>query len=277
MMFPELTWSDCILPDWRVSSRVRALITTRKGGTSLPPYGRWQKGLEQAGGLNIGLHTGDDPSCVNTNRARLIALTNVRAAWLEQVHGDHVVDASEVVAKADAGEKNVCADASVTTMPGIGCVVMTADCLPVLLCDEMGHAIGAAHAGWRGLASGVIEKTASRVAELAGVKMSSVHAFLGPAIGPNAFEVGEDVREAFISAADERDEVARCFVARADQRGPRVKYWADLYALARLRLNRVGIEHIGGGNACTMTNPEQFYSYRREPVTGRMAALIWLT
>jgi YfiH family protein len=158
---------------------------------------------------------------------------------------------------------------------------MVADCMPVLLCDGAGRAVGAAHAGWRGLAAGVIEKTAQRVAALAGCAASELHAYLGPAIGPTAFEVGADVRDAFMTHAGAVDGAQRiataatdaAFVPRAEAPG---KYFADLGALARLRLGELGITRVSGGGMCTFTDRERFYSYRREPVTGRMAALIWL-
>ncbi|WP_206952292.1 peptidoglycan editing factor PgeF [Trinickia acidisoli] len=266
-----LTENDCLRPAWRVSPRVRALVTTRAGGVSAPPYGRWLEGREAEGGLNLGLHTGDDPVHVAQNRARLRALAGVRAAWLEQVHGDAIVAAHEVPLDGPP----VRADASVTTVPGVACLVMVADCMPVLLCDGEGHAVGAAHAGWRGLAAGIVEKTAARVAEQAQCAPQMLHAYLGPAIGPQAFEVGDEVRAAFLAAAApaEHDATARAFVARPQAPG---KYWADLYALARVRLARLGVTQIAGGDACTVTDQERFYSYRRDRVTGRMAALIWL-
>ncbi|WP_323118725.1 peptidoglycan editing factor PgeF [Burkholderia alba] len=278
-MLPALTQADCLQPDWRVSPRVRALISTRNGGVSEPPYGRWHDGAGQAGGMNLGRHTGDDPAHVDANRARLLALTGQpQAAWLEQIHGSRIVQADEVVAAlaADPGAPATRADASVTCVPGAVCVVMVADCMPVLLCDEAGRAVGAAHAGWRGLASGIVEQTAQRVASLAGGSVDGLHAYLGPAIGPAMFEVGPDVREAFLDAAPLVDHVAtaRAFREKADAPG---KYLADLYALARVRLARIGITRIGGGDACTVTEPARFYSYRRDRVTGRMAAMIWLT
>ena len=271
MTKPALTEADCLRPGWRVSPRVGALVTTRSGGVSLPPYGRWEQAHEVAGGLNLGPHTGDEPVHVAENRARLLALADVRAAWLEQVHGDAVVQADEVPRDGPP----VRADASVTASPGVACVVMVADCLPVLLCDGDGPAVGAAHAGWRGLASGIVEKTAMRVAGLAGRPTDTLHAYLGPAIGPRAFEVGEDVKAAFLAAAepDERDATARAFVPREDAPG---KHRADLYALARARLGRLGVTRITGGRFCTVTDRQLFFSYRRDRVTGRMAALVWL-
>lgn len=275
-MTNPLTWQDCVQPDWQVSPRVRALITTRNGGVSEGPYGRWRDGAALPGGMNLGLHTGDDPAHVAENRARLLALAGQPdAAWLEQVHGAQIVRADEVIAAAPAAAAPVRADASVTDRAGAVCVVMVADCLPVLLCDAQGRAVGAAHAGWRGLAAGIVEQTAARVATLAGGEARELHAFLGPAIGPRAFEVGADVRDAFLDTApqSEHDETRRAFVALDGAPG---KFLADLYALARLRLTRAGVAHVSGGTACTVAERERYYSYRRDRVTGRMAAAIWL-
>ncbi|TKC90252.1 peptidoglycan editing factor PgeF [Trinickia terrae] len=276
MTLPNLTLADCLQPAWRVSPRVRALVTTRNGGVSAPPYGRWtQQGADEPGGLNLGLHTGDDLVAVEANRARLLSLAGARAAWLEQVHGSDVVAAGDVIAAAASGAAPVRADASATAMPGVACIVMVADCMPVLLCDEAGRAVGAAHAGWRGLASGVVEKTAQRVADLAGAKLDELCAYLGPAIGPAAFEVGPDVRDAFMTQAhsSDCDAVVRAFADHPHTPG---KYLADLAALARVRLARLGITRVAGGDLCTVADRERFYSYRRDRVTGRMAAMIWL-
>ncbi|MFX1762000.1 peptidoglycan editing factor PgeF [Paraburkholderia sp. A1RI-2L] len=290
----ELTSADLLQPDWHVAPRVRAIVTTRNGGVSLPPFGRWRAGaasladaaheggVELPCGLNLGRSSGDDLEHVEANRSRLLAYAGVPAAWLKQVHGPVVVDAAAALESARAGAL-LEADASVTDQPGIACAVMVADCMPVLICDGAGRAVGAAHAGWRGLAAGVIEKTAQRVAALAGCAASELHAYLGPAIGPKAFEVGEDVRAAFmdhVEAIDgaRRDAVrvgtASAFVPRPEAPG---KYLADLGCLARLRLAEIGVTHISGGGLCTFTDREWFYSYRRERMTGRMAALIWLT
>lgn len=289
---PELTSADLLHPDWQVSPRVRALVTTRNGGVSEPPFGRWQatqaeqgaagdEGIELPGGLNLGRGCGDDLVHVEANRERLLALAGVPAAWLKQVHGPIVVDAAAALAAARAGAP-LEADASVTAEPGIACTVMVADCMPVLLCDGAGRAVGAAHAGWRGLAAGVIERTAERVAALAGCSPADLHAYLGPAIGPTAFEVGAEVREAFMSHVERletaqrevhRAATAAAFVARPEASG---KYLADLAALARLRLDALGIRRVSGGDMCTVSQRERFYSYRRDRITGRMAALIWL-
>ena len=269
-----LSHADCLLPQWSVAPAVCALVTTRDGGVSAPPYGRLRKGVPERGGLNLGLHTGDDPQHIADNRARLQRLTRATPAWLTQVHGCDVVLAEEAVRVVQSGVAALRADASVTAEPGIACVVMVADCLPVLFADATGRAVGAAHAGWRGLLEGVLERTATRVAQLAGAA-PDVHAFLGPAIGPLAFEVGPEVRAAFLSAAAyaERDATEAAFVPRADRPG---KYLANLVGLARLRLARVGVTAPSGGEWCTVTLADQFYSYRRENQTGRFAGLIWI-
>lgn len=276
MTLPELTTNDVLRPEWSVSPRVRALVTTRNGGVSLPPFGTWRDGVDGAGGLNLGRKSGDDPAHVEANRARLMKLTaRDEAAWLAQVHGAAVVNADDVLAATQRGEPLMQADASVTDRTGTICVVMIADCMPVLLCDPQGRAVGAAHAGWRGLASGVVENTAQRVASLAGTDMSVLHAYLGPCIGPQAFEVGPDVRDAFMKGVGgaQRDIVASAFVEPPLNAG---KFLADLPRLARWRLAQIGITNVTGGDHCTVTERERFYSYRRDRETGRMAALIWL-
>jgi polyphenol oxidase len=273
---PELGFADVVQPAWNVSPRVRALVTTRDGGVSGTPFGRWRNGADAPGGLNLGMKSGDDPAAVASNRARLLALAGVReAAWLDQVHGAGIVRAEDALAHAREHGAPPQADASVTARAGIACVVMVADCMPVLLCDEAGRAVGAAHAGWRGLAAGIVERTAARVAALAGVPASGLHAYLGPSIGPSAFEVGPDVRDAFMTDVDaaQRDATAKAFVTHPEHAG---KFLADLPALARLRLQRLGLTHIDGGDLCTVTLRERFYSYRRDRETGRMAALIWI-
>ena len=276
MSLPELSFADVVQPAWNVSPRVRALVTTRNGGVSQAPFGRWRDGADQPGGLNLGMKAGDDPAAVALNRARLLGLAGVsEAAWLEQIHGAGIVRAEDVLVQAHADGRPTRADASVTDRPGTVCVVMVADCMPVLLCDEAGRAVGAAHAGWRGLAAGIVEQTAQRVAKLAGVEPRALHAYLGPSIGPDAFEVGSDVRDAFMSGVDgaRRDATANAFVGHPNNPG---KYLADLPTLARLRLQALGVTRTVGGDLCTVTQRERFYSYRRDRETGRMAALIWL-
>lgn len=270
-----------IVPDWPAPARVRALSTTRHGGVSAAPYGLADG---SAGGLNLGTHVGDDAAAVATNRARLAARLPAMPRWLDQVHGCAVATADDG-GDSDRdgngpGAATPRADASIATTAGHVCAIMTADCLPVLLCDTDGTVVGAAHAGWRGLCAGVIEATLARMAArmaapVAGHPRATPQwlAWLGPAIGPDAFEVGAELREAFLDAArpGEREAVAAAFRAGAPG-----KYLADLYALARTRLARAGCTQVYGGDACTVADRERFYSYRRDGVTGRMATLVWL-
>lgn len=247
-----------ILPEWPLPANVRALTTTRLGGASLPPYDSF----------NLGCHVGDSTSHVQKNRNKLAAqckLPNNRFQWLNQVHGDLACEAlvDGVVREADA---------SFTHKRNTVCVIMTADCLPVLLCDKQGRQVAAVHAGWRGLASGIIESTLAAFPQ-----PLDVSAWLGPAIGPSAFEVGGDVVDAFtrLSMSDEYALLTKqAFVPHASIKG---KWLADLYLLARIRLQSLGVADIYGGEYCTWDNKSKFYSYRRSGVTGRMASLIWLT
>lgn len=236
---------------------VSALSTTRRGGVSQAPYDDGQGG----GGLNLGIHVNDDPAAVAVNRQRLRAWLSAEPAWLTQVHGTNVVDAARVAGTTPE------ADASIATAPGVVCVVQTADCLPVLLCDLKGRAVGAAHAGWRGLLNGVLQET---VGQMRAKGAEDILAWLGPAIGPECFEVGQEVADAFIS---------RHAAARAAFRpvtGKTGKHIADIYALARLALAEAGVTSWMGGDRCTVSEKTDFYSYRRDGVTGRMASLIWL-
>lgn len=236
-----------ITPDWPAPAKVKALMTTRSGGTSAGPYAS----------LNLGLKVNDAPDAVAANRARLRACLPAEPAWLNQVHGNRVVEADTLDAPVDA-------DAAVARNPGTVCAVMVADCLPVLLCDRKGSVVGAAHAGWRGLAAGVIENAVQAMR----VDPGEVVAWLGPAIGPDAFEVGDDVREAFLSVDPE---AASAFVPHRPG-----KWLADLFQLARQRLQRLGVGVVHGGGLCTVSDPARFYSHRRDKVTGRMAALVWI-
>lgn len=238
----------CFTPDWPAPANINALQTTRTGGSSVAPYASF----------NLGSHVGDNPLAVSRNRMLLNSLCPSEPVWLNQVHG---------VAVADAGHAGCLpqADASVATHPGAVCVVMTADCLPILLCDEKGSVVGAAHAGWRGLCDGVIEATVSAMQ----VPASTLMAWLGPAIGPDKFEVGDEVRAAFVAR---QPQAAAAFVAAAEG-----KWMADIYQLARMRLYALGIKRIYGGELCTYRDAERFYSYRRDGVTGRMGTFIWLS
>jgi YfiH family protein len=238
--------SDWLIPDWPAPARVKACVTTREGGVSLAPFDS----------LNLGDPVGDEPAAVAENRRRLTDRFAMRPAWLQQVHGIDVVE-------ADPAEVAV-ADASWSATPGIACAAMTADCLPVLFCNYAGTHVAAAHAGWRGLANGVLEATLDRLQ----VPAEEILAWLGPAIGPQAFEVGPEVREVFVA---QLPEAQQAFMPNHNAG----KYLADIYALARLRLAARGVTAVYGGGLCTVTDP-RFFSYRRNPRTGRFASLIWL-
>ncbi|MFJ2995127.1 peptidoglycan editing factor PgeF [Pandoraea sp. NPDC087047] len=258
--------ADWIVPDWPAPANVRAVFTTRAGGVSEGPQATF----------NLGYQADDDPAAVRTNRARLLARTGVPSAWVAQVHGPRVVDAQAALDASNAGDP-LQADASATNVAGLASIVMVADCLPVLLCDVQGRAVAAAHAGWRGLCAGIIEQTvrALRSRLPPGDAGAQVVAWLGPCIGPTAFEVGPEVREAFLDAATphEREATQAAFVSHGDPDAG--KSLADLCALARLRLAREGVTSVSGGQWCTVSDPARFYSYRRERTTGRMAALVW--
>ncbi|MDJ0807704.1 MAG: peptidoglycan editing factor PgeF [Gammaproteobacteria bacterium] len=240
---------NVLTPEWPAPPNVRAVITTRIGGLSQGAYA----------GLNLGDHVGDDPVAVAGNRALLRDRLGLPAEphWLTQVHGCRVTSTDDASPGCEAD--GVCAD-----LPGRVCAVLTADCLPLLICDRQGERVCAVHAGWRGLAAGVIEAALRRLDR----PPADLLVWLGPAIGPRAFEVGDEVRQAFIRQSS---------AAEAAFEPSRSGHWlADLYALARQRLTRLGAGFVGGGDYCTVTDRERFYSYRRDGVTGRMASLIWL-
>jgi YfiH family protein len=248
---------ELIIPDWvDAPLNIGALSTFRRGGVSRAPYDDGSG----AGGLNLGMHVGDVPEHVQQNRRLLRTLLPTDPAWLTQVHGASVVDASSAT---DAPQ----ADASISLRPGTVCAIQTADCLPVLFCDTAGSVVGAAHAGWRGLAAGVLENT---VDAMRNNGAADILAWLGPAIGPEKFEVGTDVFTAF-SARDANTRTA--FMPLENRPG---KFLADIYQLARIVLSKQGVQRIYGGDRCTVSDPQHFYSYRRDGVTGRMATLIWI-
>ena len=280
----------CIIPDWPAPARVKAIQTSRQGGVSIAPYDS----------LNLGEHVGDNPLAVERNRILLNKLLPSEPVWLEQIHGTLVADADRassgcdtlLAQPADCGSSRIAAppapdgstapcrggcqpqarpepgrraDACIARHRESVCAGMTADCLPLLLCDAQGSVVGAAHAGWRGLRDGVIEATVRAM----GVAPQSLMAWLGPAISQEAFEVGDEVRAAFVAV---QPQAASAFIA-----GQSGKWFADIYALARLRLNALGVTQIYGGGHCTYREREQFFSYRRDGVTGRMGTFIWLT
>ncbi len=241
---------EFIVPEWPVPPGVACLATTRRGGAS---HGVFCS-------LNLGDHVGDDPEAVAANRDIVSRRIGARPVWLSQVHGTRVVDAATHCMSDVSPE----ADSAFSRRTGVACTVMTADCLPVLFCDDAGTVVAAAHAGWRGLLAGVLETTVTTM----GVPRKNLLAWLGPAIGPAAFEVGDEVRRAFVDVASE---AAPAFRPKSDG-----KWLADIYLLARLRLAGHGVERVFGGNYCTVTESERFFSYRRDGQTGRMASMIWL-
>lgn len=239
-----------IVPEWPLPTGVAACSSTRIGGVS---QGAWDS-------LNLGAHCGDNLEHVEENRKRMFAAGKLpsKPVWLEQVHGKDVLH----LTGAPYASKR--ADASYSNTPGTVCAVMTADCLPVLFCNRAGTEVAAAHAGWRGLCDGVLEETVACFNDSA----ENILAWFGPAIGPQAFEVGPEVREAFMQ---QHPQTAQAFVPSHNPG----KFLADIYQLARLRLAARGITAVYGGGLCTVTDP-RFFSYRRSPRTGRFASLIWL-
>lgn len=258
-LLAERLLSQCLRPDWPAPAHVHALVTTRAGGISAEPFNA----------LNLGDHVGDDPAHVASNRRALADALNLIAPaqspqWLKQIHGIRVITPPTDPAQRDVWIPE--ADAATTTQPGVPVTVMTADCLPVFFTDRDGSRVAVAHAGWRGLCDGILEAT---VAEFDAAP-AEVMAWLGPAIGPAAFEVGDEVRAAFM-AIDAQAELA--FVPVPDKPG----HWlGDLYLLARQRLASVGVTQVSGGTHCTWTESASFFSYRREGRTGRMASVIWM-
>jgi len=242
-----------IRPEWHVDARIGALMSTRAGGVSAAPFDS----------LNLGRMSADDREAVAENRRRFeAALGGAAPTYLSQVHGARVL-------RLPAGEGPHEADASITTEPGVACTVMVADCLPVLFAAPQARAVGAAHAGWRGLAGGVLEGTVAALCDAAGCAPEALVAWLGPCIGPRSFEVGADVLEAFGPAA------AHHFTPRARPDGS-ARWLADLPALARDRLRAAGVMQLSGGDWCTVEDRSRFFSFRRDGLTGRMAAAVWI-
>lgn len=242
---------EIIKPNWPAPESVKALVTTREGGVSHAPYDSF----------NLAMHVGDNSDHVRDNRQQLQQLlqTPHEPQWLQQVHGCRAI-----AAKTDGSVPE--ADACYTRQIALPCAVLTADCLPVLFCTLKGDQVAAAHAGWRGLADGVLEATLEQLS----VPGEQIMAWLGPAIGPKAFEVGADVRDAFLAFSPDS---AQAFVSHPEKQN----HWlADLYQLARMRLAKQGVTQVHGGDFCTYTDATRFYSFRRNEQTGRMASLIWI-
>jgi len=241
---------DLIQPDWPAPTSVAACVTTRRGGYSSSPYDS----------LNLGDHVGDDQECVQRNRERLSKIMGLPSEpkWLNQVHGIKVLNAAQIQPGAEA-------DASYSREPGMVCAIMTADCLPVFFSDDKGREVAVAHAGWRGLVAGVLEATIDAMRTPPG----RIITWLGPAIGPERFEVGDEVRAAF----QKKDPAA----TQAFESSPNGRWRANIYTLARQRLEQAGVKAISGGKACTFLDEEEFYSHRRDGLqSGRMASLIWI-
>jgi YfiH family protein len=244
-----------LTPDWPAPAHIRSLQTTRLGGYSQPPYDS----------MNLGDHVGDAPAVVAQNRTAVSLVTGNPPCWLQQVHGTAVFDLDHDALPTD-GSTPV-ADAAISREAGKVCVIMTADCLPLLFCDRAGTVVAAAHAGWRGLCDGVIESTVAAMQ----VPAREILVWLGPAIGSTAFEVGEEVRAAFIAQSLE---AASAFHPSPAANG---KWFADIFALARQRLHALGVDAIYGGGVCTVSDPARFFSHRRSAPCGRLATLIWKT
>ncbi|WP_062061056.1 peptidoglycan editing factor PgeF [Cellvibrio sp. OA-2007] len=245
-----------ITPSWPAPANVRSYISTRAGGLSLPPYAS----------NNFGLHVGDNPEHVAANRGQLSAQLGLQKTpqWLEQIHGVKVVNA-----KSDGLVRT--ADGSFSDKPGQACLVMTADCLPILLCDKQGTQVAALHCGWRSLAKGICARGLQKFNGVPG----DILAYLGPAISQPHFEVGVDVLEAFFKAARNPQHAEQIATAFVSAQRP-LHFYADIYALARAELNALGVTYVYGGDYCTYEDDTRFYSYRRDKITGRMASLIWL-
>lgn len=234
-----------LIPDWPAPINIHAGTTLRNGGISLPPYDS----------LNLAEHVGDAPAAVAENRQQLNL--PAKPIWLKQTHSTRIIDAT----RCTPGQTE--ADGSYTSQPCIICAVLTADCLPLLICNKKGTQVAAVHAGWRGLAAGIIETALEKFTD----HYTELLTWLGPAIGPDHYEVGNEVRGIFLA---QQPAARTAFTAQQE------KWRMDIYHLARQRLQALGLTAIYGGNHCTYRQQEQFYSYRRDGITGRMASVIWL-
>ena len=254
-----------LTPDWPAPANVHAASTTRLGGCSESPFDS----------MNLGLHVGDNPASVERNRQLLsqsLAYAPADIQWLNQVHGTHI---AQLAAPRDQHCAAIEADAAITRQSQLACCVMTADCLPVLICDQQGTQVAAVHAGWKGLLAGIVAKTIACF----DASPSELLVYLAPAIGPQAFQVGPEVRRAFLTAQQfsgiQNQLLANCF--SLDSSAHDERYLADIYQIARAELASVGVNRIFGGVHCTYSEPDLFFSYRRDQQCGRMASLIWLS
>lgn len=245
---------EWLQPDWEAPAHVRAFVTTRAGGVSRGEYGS----------MNLGSRSGDEAAHVARNRLIVRDHLPSMPRWMVQVHGADVADLDRL-----DDSQVATADAAIASQPGRVGVVLTADCMPLFFTDRQGSRVGVAHAGWRGMAGGVIENTVAAL----GVAAEDLMAWMGPTIGAQAFEVGPEVREAFMK---DDPGAAEAFRSKACAPGAPQKYLADLYALARRRLHHAGVRHVSGGGFCTFTDTERFFSYRRAQKSGRMGAFIWI-
>lgn len=247
-----------LLPDWPAPSGVQALMTLRAGGVSAPPFDSF----------NLSVGVGDDAVAVQTNRSRLLERLQARPTWLRQVHGSDVLQ----ITRDTPEHPQASFDAAWTSERGLACMVGAADCMPVLFATRDGGAVGAAHAGWRGLAGGVLEATLRAICEGQGARPTDVLVWLGPCIGPRQFEVGADVLQAF--GQDPGQLNPALFLPRTRPDGS-PRWLANLPALARLRLGAAGVQRISAADTCTVEDPSRFFSYRRDGRTGRMVAAVW--
>jgi polyphenol oxidase len=247
--------SDWLRPEWSSVKGVAGMMTTRAGGCSVAP---WDS-------MNVGIAVEDDPQCVARNRAALRLAIGAIPVFMKQVHGTRVTYLTQADAQPDAPQQE--ADACITTEPNLACTVQVADCLPVLFAASNSNAVGAAHAGWRGLAGGVLEATLKAVCEAAGSPPEQIQCWMGACIGPQNFEVGDDVRQVFGVTSDDAG------FAPTSRPG---KWLADLPLLARRRLQAAGVQRIDGGRWCTVADPQRFFSFRRDRLTGRMACAVWI-
>ncbi|MCN4144680.1 MAG: peptidoglycan editing factor PgeF [Thiohalomonas sp.] len=249
--------NDIIIPEWDAPINVKSLLTTRQGGFSKVPFDSF----------NLAEHVDDIPQNVKKNRQQLMMWLPAEPVWLNQIHSNKVVDASRLATGIDA-------DGSYSTKTDCVSVVMTADCLPILMCNRQGTVVAAVHAGWRGLVNGILELAVDKVFSAGQCQPKDLLIWLGPAIGPEKFEVGNEVREEFLNKTSLfKKSVEQCFTSLNNKKN---KYLADIYQLAKVRLLHKGIENVSGGNYCTYTEQDKFFSYRRDGKTGRMANLIWL-
>ena len=253
-----------LLPEWQAPGNIKSLLTTRHGGWSTAPFDSF----------NLAAHVEDNGQNVKKNRQKLAEMLPSEPVWLNQIHSNIVVDAAlDTALDTNNAGSIIDADGSFTTQSNVVSVVLTADCLPVLVCTRQGDGVAALHAGWRGLAQGILEQGIEQLLRATKRQPEDLLVWFGPAIGAENFEVGEEVRQIFLQTAHNQEQTAQCFVPVKEKNN---KWLADIYQLARLRLSLIGVENFSGGNYCTYREKEKFFSFRRDGKTGRMASLIWI-